>query len=552
MQDHQLYQQILWIGSPWRVARVEMDADEGAIHVYVEHRAEQRWPCPECGSDCRAYGHQAERRWRHLDTCQYRTILHASPSRSEFSEHGVRVVKLPWAEPSSRFTALFERLVIDWLKAASQKAVARNLHLSQDEIHRIIKRAVERGLRRRKAEPVRLIGVDEKAFRRGHRYLTLVNDLERGRVLYVAEDRKQSSLDGLWPTLTDDHLHGVDAIAMDMWEPYVASTNAHLPDAGGKIVFDQFHIAGHLGDAVDKVRREENRELRRHGDVSLVGTKYDWLRHPARFSSRVWRSFRQLRDSTLRTARAWALKEAAMVLFLYRYPGAARNFFKRWYSQASRCRLTLMVLAARMIRDHLDNILTFIRHRITNAARESINSKIQWVKYTAERSPQGFFADELADALHAEVHDVLRRLTREGGVSRTEVDGRYLYTAADSHQHRRQLRIRRTTGAVPVAAEVRAVQVSPDELQAAVLLFYSLLDEQQRRLYAGLESLRLGHGGDTVLADFLALEPRTVARGRQQLLDRDVAASGRTRRSGGGRVPTEKKRPKSSPSSKTC
>jgi hypothetical protein len=168
-----------------------------------------------------------------------------------------------------------------------------------------------------------------------------------------------------------------------------------------------------------------------------------------------------------------------------------------------------------------------------------------------ERAAQGFFADELADALHAEVHDVLRRLTREGGVSRTEVDGRYLYTAADSHQHRRQLRMRRTTGAVPVAAEARAVQVSPDELQAAVLLFYSLLDEQQRRVYAGLESLRLGHGGDTVLADFLALDPRTVARGRQQLLDRDVAAAGRTRRPGGGRVPTEKKRPKSSPSSKT-
>lgn len=383
MQDRQLYEEILGIGSPWRVAQVELDTDEGAIHVYVEHDEDQRWPCPECGEDCRVYDHQAERRWRHLDTCQYRTILHASPPRSECSEHGVRVVKLPWAEPSSRFTALFERLAIDWLKAASQKAVARNLHLSWDEIHRIMERAVERGLRRRKAEPLRHIGVDEKAFRRGHRYLTLVNDLERGRVLYVAEDRKQSSLDGFWPTLTDEQLHGIEAIAMDMWEPYVTSTSAHLPGAGEKIVFDKFHIARHLGEAVDKVRREENRELRRQGDDSLVGTKYDWLRHPARFSSRGWRRFRQLRDSTLRTARAWALKEAAMVLFLYRYPGAARNFFRRWYSWASRCRLKPMVQAARMIRDHLDNILTFIKHRITNAVSESINSKIQWVKYTA-------------------------------------------------------------------------------------------------------------------------------------------------------------------------
>src|SRR5579863_8063870 len=145
-----------------------------------------------------AYDHQAERAWRHLDTCQYQTILHARPPRTECHQHGVRVLRLPWVEPSSRFTALFERLAIDWLKAASQKAVAKLLSLSWDEIHGILERAVERGLARREAEPVPVLGVDEKAFRKGHSYFTLVNDLTRGRVLYVAEDRKQSSLDGFW------------------------------------------------------------------------------------------------------------------------------------------------------------------------------------------------------------------------------------------------------------------------------------------------------------------------------------------------------------------
>ena len=103
---------------------------------------------------------------------------------------------MAWAEPSSRFTALFELLAIEWLKAASQKAVAGLLRLSWDEIHGILERAVKRGLERRQAELVSQIGVDEKAFRKGHSYLTLVNDLIRGHVLYVAEDRKQSSLDG--------------------------------------------------------------------------------------------------------------------------------------------------------------------------------------------------------------------------------------------------------------------------------------------------------------------------------------------------------------------
>jgi transposase len=120
----------------------------------------------------------------------------------------VRVVKLPWAEPSSRFTALFESLAIAWLKAASQKAVAEQLALSWDEIHGILERAVKRGLARRQAEPIRHLGVDEKAYRKGHKYMTVVNDLVRGRVLSVAEDRKQESLDGFWGTLTEAQREG--------------------------------------------------------------------------------------------------------------------------------------------------------------------------------------------------------------------------------------------------------------------------------------------------------------------------------------------------------
>jgi len=159
------------------------------------------------------------------------------------------------------------------------------------------------------------------------------------------------------------------------------------------------------------------------------------------------------------------------------------------------------------------------------------------------RSPQGYFAHELADALHAEVQDPLRDLYQQDRLGRQEVAGAYLYTSTDPATRRHQILARRTAEAVPVIADTSALQVSPDELKAAILLFYSLLDEQQRRLYAGLESIKLGRGGDTLLADFLGLDPHTVARGRQQLLDRDVAA-GRVRQPGGGRKATEKKRPK--------
>jgi hypothetical protein len=161
------------------------------------------------------------------------------------------------------------------------------------------------------------------------------------------------------------------------------------------------------------------------------------------------------------------------------------------------------------------------------------------------QSPRGWFADELADALHAEVQDPLHDLARGGRLGRTEVAGRFLYTSADGRQSRDQIRTRQAANAVPLVADASALQVSPEELKATILLLYSLLDEQQRRLFAGLESIKLGHGDDSAVAAFLGLDPHTVARGRQQLLDQNVMP-GRTRRSGGGRKPVEKKPPTSS------
>jgi hypothetical protein len=156
-----------------------------------------------------------------------------------------------------------------------------------------------------------------------------------------------------------------------------------------------------------------------------------------------------------------------------------------------------------------------------------------------ERSPRGYFADELASILHVQVQDALHQLSQQGRVSRQIVSSRYLYTAIDPTVQRQQLLARRTVEFLPTVVDPSVLHVSPQEVKAAILLFYSLLDEQQRRLYAGLESLLLGRGGDRQLADFLDLDPHTVARGRQQLLAQDVEVD-RVRKTGGGRKRVEK------------
>ena len=277
--------------------------------------------------------------------------------------------------PAGGATALFEALAIDWLHEASTQAVARRLRLSWDQVAGIQARAVERGLARRKPRLPREIGVDETSFQKRHEYVTVVNDLEEEVVLHVADDRRQESLEGYFEELGPEGCAQLESIVMDMWSPYIAATRAHVPDAERKIVFDKFHVAKHLGDAVDQVRRRENRELRAEGDDRLLRTKYLWLQNPERMSRRQWQEFGPLRTSRLKVARAWALKEAAMLLWGYVSRGWAERMWKGWYGWAIRSRLEPLKRVARMIRTYWEGVMNAATRNVTNALVEAINAR---------------------------------------------------------------------------------------------------------------------------------------------------------------------------------
>ena len=377
-----LYATLLGITEPWGVELVEMKQEAGEVHVTVALPANTRWVCPECHAAAPIHDHQ-ERTWRHLDTCQFKTLVHARVPRLHCSTHGIRQLQVSWAEPGSRFTALFEALAIDWLKQASVSAVAKQMRLTWDKADGIMARAVQRGLARRKIEVPRYAGVDETSFQKRHEYVTVASDLERTRVLYVGDDRGQEALDAFWLSWTPAQRAKVEAVAMDMWEPYVRSTLAHVPEAAGKIVFDKFHVAQHLGKAVDDVRRHEHRARMADGDPILKGTKYDWLRSPRGRSWSEARAFNLLRQIVTKVARAWSLREAAMELWELHSQAAADRNFKRWFRWARCSRLEPIRRVALMLKRHWANIRTFFEHRITNAGAESINEKIQTVKRRA-------------------------------------------------------------------------------------------------------------------------------------------------------------------------
>jgi len=384
-----LYTAVLGLKAPWRVERVETQLDAGEVHVTVALPTNTRWVCPECGAAAPIHDHQ-DRSWRHLDTCQFHTIVHARVPRLNCPTHGIRQLKVPWAEPGSQFTAMFEALAIDWLQQASVTAVSKHLRISWDEASGIMERAVRRGLARREAEVIKHVGVDETSFAKRQAYVTVVADLERSRVLYVADDRSQAALDGYWAGLSHEHLLAIEAIAMDMCAPYIQSVMLNVPLADEKLVFDKFHIAQNLNQAVNRVRSAEHRRLSAEGDTILKGTKFDWLRHPASFTRAAGQAFDALRERVHRVARAWELKEAAMAIFDLKAPWAARRNFERWYAWAIRSQLEPIKRVARTLHRYWDQIENYFRHRITNAGLEAINTKIQGVK----RRSRGFRSRE--------------------------------------------------------------------------------------------------------------------------------------------------------------
>ena len=397
MKDFQLYQQILGLSEPWVVKQVTLKPKEQEIEVEVTC-TESVWGCPHPACGKRMHVHEWERRrWRHLDSCQFKTVITADVPRVKCEEHGSQVVNVPWAEKFSRFSRLFERLAIDVLLVCSTSEACGLLRVSWEEADGIKQRAVKRGLERKPARVNKELCVDEKSVARGHQYVTVVArvDEEGTTVDYVGENRKQESLDAYWKGLNAEQLAGIQAVAMDMWEPYVLSTAAHVPEGAKKIVHDPFHMMKHMNAAVNEVRKLEHRALSSEGDDTLAGTRWLWLYGQENIPEARRPDFAVLKWSNLLTSRAWALKETLRSLWLYRSQAWAEKHFKKWYSWAIRSRLEPVKKVARMLKSRLANILTYCKSRLTNGPIEGLNNKIQGLtkKAYGYRNKQRFIAD---------------------------------------------------------------------------------------------------------------------------------------------------------------
>lgn len=390
MNDVQLYSQLLGISKPWVVSRVELNSDNKEVLVYVE--TSQRglsFPCPECHDLCPVHDFSAERRWRHLDSCGFSTFLVARVPRVNCGDHGVKTVAVPWSAPHSRFTLAFETFVIAVLKSTMvQSKAAALLGVTEAQIHGLMHRAVQRGLERRRVQEseqsLEHLSLDEKSFQKGHRYITVLGDSQRCRVLDVVEGRTASAtIDLLEQSLTESQRKTVHSVTMDMWSAFMSATDKVLPEA--VLVHDRFHVVKHLNQAVDQTRRMEQGILGSADGVKslLKRTRYIWLSNAENLSPDKRDLLNKLRDKDFLTANVWAFKEAFREFYNAANESEARIFFQNWMQFAQELGCRHLTKVALMLEDHLQGLLNYHAYQTTNATAEGLNSQIQRLKTNA-------------------------------------------------------------------------------------------------------------------------------------------------------------------------
>ena len=395
MEASELYYRILGIELPWTISTISVDEKTQQVNVWLCHAPKSKFACAQCGAACSVHDHQPERQWRHLDTCQYMTILRASVPRVKCGSCGVVTASIPWAQPYSRFSEMFECYAIDILQSCQViERSADLLRISPDQLHYLMQKSVERGLALRQSVcmPITSLAIDEKSLQTGHHYVTILSDATENRVLEVTAERTLEAVKATYNALSDKQLETVKSVTMDMWSPFATVTQQVIPHAD--IVHDRFHLSCYLNNAVDITRRAENKKLVAHEDKSLQKTKYLWLKNPENFTEKEQRLFDQLRSENIapQLFKAYDLKEEFRTFFECATVEQATKLFEEWQDKVVKSKNTHLIKVATMFQNHFEGIKNYIKHRVTNAIAEGLNSRIQQLKAKARgfKSPKAF------------------------------------------------------------------------------------------------------------------------------------------------------------------
>jgi transposase len=380
MKDIELFQKALGSTLPWKVKECRLDLEKKRLDIILDFPPGSEFPCPACEKEVGKAYDTEERTWRHLNFFQYEAYLTARLPRMECGGGcGVKTVEVPWARPGSRFTYLFEALVMVLVKEMPVKPAARILGEHDTRIWRIVHAHVDEARSRLDLSEVEQVGIDETSSRRGHNYISVFVDLEKSQVVFATEGKDSGTVKEFVEDLKE---HGgaaeyVAEVCIDMSTAFISGVAEHLPEA--MVTFDKFHTMKLINEAVDEVRREEQEER-----AELKGARYLFLRNRENLTAKQLGKLMFLEDRklNLKTVRALRIRESFQDMFS-RTPEEAEIYLQRWYFWATHSQLEPMKAVAETVKSHWYGILRWFHSRVNNGVLEGINSLIQAAKAKA-------------------------------------------------------------------------------------------------------------------------------------------------------------------------
>jgi len=351
---------------------------EPALEVELRARANSRPLCSGCGRARPGYDRLPTRRFEFVPLWGLKVFFRYAPRRVDCPGCGVRVEHLPWALGKSRLTQAYAWFLARWAKRLSWKEVAEAFRMSWEAVFRSVEMAVAWGRAHQDLSDVQSIGVDEIQWQRGHRYLTLVYQIDSGckRLLWVGERRTVRTLLKFFRWFGKERSEALRFICSDMWQPYL---KVIARKAGQAIhVLDRFHIIAHLSKAIDEVRAQEAKALKAQGyEPVLTKTRWLLLKRPENLTEHQEARLAELLQYNLKSVRSYLLKEEFQFFWTYKSPYWAGEFLERWCKKTMRSKIEPMKKVARMLRRHRPLLMNWFRAKgqLSSGVVEGFNTK---------------------------------------------------------------------------------------------------------------------------------------------------------------------------------
>lgn len=365
------------------VRSVGSTGDSFRIEVRLSPDPRRRPRCSGCGKAAPCFGYLPERTWKFVPLWNIPVTLRYAPRRLECSSCGVHVESMPWNAGKRPYAKAYMLFLARWARRLSWKETAQVFKTSWDAVARSVEWVVAWGLEHRSLEGVTALGIDELHWGRGKKsanFITLIYQLDAGsrRLLWVGHRRTAATLRKGFAHLERQHkgfLKGLKVICSDMWKAYLKVIAEKAQAALN--VLDPFHVAKHLNEAVDTVRRGEQSRMNKHLRSSMKRGRFLLLKRGSRVRGRARAKLNAILKSMRQTARAWELKEAFRRFWGYRSEFYAAAFLRAWTSRALRSRIPPMRQVAWMLRAHEELLLNYFkaRRQFTNSITEGLNHK---------------------------------------------------------------------------------------------------------------------------------------------------------------------------------